>query len=232
MTNRFNREMALDKLITSATGHEWKGCAELCFKILYGLPVKLQQECAVLMAERYLPLFEAHRPKSSAWARGLIASPIIWIKQKGRAIPSLRGKMHVADSSFITVLDSLLLAFQNSDDKLKLTSACASVITESIGARMVNVWEADDPEAVRLWKASMNSADSAFLAVVRNELKHRTVFRNAASLAVASREWKHLVEGFRGRAVYIYEALPTDEIDRAFIIWEKNELHPITRSNS
>src|SRR5256885_3786912 len=94
------REKALNELAASSSSNKWEGCYESCFRVLYGLPAKLQLNSSLSMLRRYLPIFETNRPKVR-WARKLLDAPDQWFQKKGDAFPTPRDVGRLGDSAFI-----------------------------------------------------------------------------------------------------------------------------------
>ena len=217
-------EETLSKLAQDIANYDWEGCYESCFKFLYGLPSRLQLDCTVYLVKRYLPIFEANRPKAT-WAKLLVNAPEKWLKEKGLKIPTSRSKERPAEAGFITSVDHLLSAYKTQNNRLGTTSACTSAIIAVIGAHMSNVWEADDPEAVMIWKTLSNVDDPDNLTKAAETLSGRTLFDNVASCAVAEREWTVLLRRFREESTY--STPETEELEQAVEIWKEQGMFPI-----
>ena len=92
----------------SSSKEPWGESAELCFKILYGLPADLQIRLACFMMRRYLPIFEFknHRVK---WPRRLLNDVLLilhpeegseqiptWIERKGSSFREYKNTLFFA----------------------------------------------------------------------------------------------------------------------------------------
>jgi hypothetical protein len=188
---------------------------EECFRILYVLPADAQLDLALFMVKRYLPVFLAHKPKT-LWVEQLLGNPENWLRENAQTIPDLRGRVRIGDTFFIYALYDLLFAFNRKDRPLQLTSACCSAIKNAISARMGNVWESDDPEAVKLWQTHPL------------ELQGKTMFDNPASLAVASREWQILIESLRKIPLPEDSYISEEKMKEYFQLWKDNEFLAIS----
>lgn len=223
-----SRKIALARLEKYAAERHWEGCSESCFKILYGLPAEVQFNSAVFMLNRCLPIIGARKPKAVS-TKVLLDAPAQWFAKKGLNVPSLGGREGPAEAAFITALYFLLCGYKAKDVHLGLTTACASSVVEAVKARMCNVWEADDPEAVRDWESLSKEESPELIEGALRRLNGRTVIDNAASSAVGEREWKVFAKQLSSEAVQSYRPRPRAEVEQAFNRWRDQEMLPISR---
>lgn len=202
------RKRTLDELGRAISTETLDTCAELTFRILHGLPPHLQIGVAQGMMERYLPIFRSRQAVAEQLAPALV-DPAEWVAQHGRAIPDLDAS-NPADSAFHFCFDALLLAAAYPEESFTLTSSCAAAIEHAIDASRLNVWMADDPIAVELWRQQRVPPE-------------RTCLTHAASRAVALREWS-AVWAMLNSPLILAEPDPLgDEVDRAVARWAELE---------
>lgn len=205
------RKELLQSLAQRIAEHNWELCSELYFQITYGLPAQSQISLARLAINGYLPIFGTKWP-AVTWPRQLLEDVEQWVRQSGRQLPDEPDDPDPADAAFFSSLDGLLLASSYSGDPFTLTSSCASAINSAINARQSNVWIADDPEGVEMWKK-------------QEYLLGRSVTENAAAIAVAEREWKKVAAWLEEKQVWSSpEEADEDEIEKALARWKEHEM--------
>lgn len=205
------RKELLDSLAQRIAEHNWQVCAQLYFRITYGLPAELQITMARLGINSYLPIFEKKWP-AITWPRQLLGDVDQWVKQFGAQLPDEPDDPDPADAAFLFSFDALLLASSHPGDPLTLTSSCACAVISAINSRQSNVWIADDPEAVEMWKTY-------------RYFPGRSVAENVAAIAVAEREWKKVAAWLEERAVSSSpDEADVDEIEKGLARWEENEM--------
>jgi hypothetical protein len=202
----------LDSFDKKIEEHSMVLCVELCFKILYGLPQAVQIELTCFMMRRYLPIFESKWPDIK-WLQQLLNNVALWVKDFGRSVPEEPVKSDPADTAFLFCFDALLLAYCYRANQMILTSSCACAINSAISARKTNVWIADDPEGLTMWRG-------------QGYFPGRSVNENAAAIAVEKREWKVVSQWLRGeKEIWIHpETAPLGEIEKALTIWKEHEM--------
>ncbi|MGH9765832.1 MAG: hypothetical protein ACREAB_00225 [Blastocatellia bacterium] len=204
----------LQLLAQQIAEHHWVPCSELYFRVTYGLPGGMQIDLARLAINGYLPIFEKKWP-AVKWPRQLLQDVEQWVGQYGRQLPDEPDDPDPADAAFLSSLDGLLLAASYRGDPFTLTSSCASAINSAINARQSNVWMADDPEGVEMWKT-------------QQYFPGRSVIENVAAIAVAEREWKKVAEWLEERQVWnIPEEADEEEIEKALARWKEHEMLPV-----
>ncbi|WPD24833.1 MAG: hypothetical protein SD837_09755 [Candidatus Electrothrix scaldis] len=163
-----------------------------------------------------MPIFSS-RNKVDKWAKEILINPEIWLKKNGKTTP-VKENVDPSTASFVFALDALLWGQYYNKHTLIVTASSVTAIMRYIHARGVNVWMADDPEAVNLWKTG---------GIPRN----RTVGSNVGSLAVIRREWGYLLDKLETSNLYAQKNSNTDkDIEKILEVWksaEMNLLHPI-----
>jgi hypothetical protein len=198
------RLRSLDELGRSLATEMLDACAELTFRIFYGLPPHTQVGIAQAMMERYMPVFRS-RQAVAVQLEPALTDPADWVARNGRSIPDLDAP-NPADNAFYFCFDALLLAAAYPDDPFTLTSSSAAAVEHAVLASRLNVWMADDPVAVGLWTQQLAPPERTFLT-------------NAASRAVALREWSAVWAMLDSSLVLSEPAPPGDEVDRAVARW-------------
>jgi len=208
------RKELLQLLAQQIAEHNWTGCAESYFRITYGLPAQLQIALACLAGKSYLPIFQ-HKWPDITWPRQLLDDVEQWVRQFDIQRPDEPEDADPADAAFLFSFDALLLASSHPTAPLIVTSSCACAIMSVINARQSNVWIADDPEAVEMWKTYQYSPG-------------RSVVENVAAIAVAEREWEKVVSWLEERQVSsIPDETDVDEIEKGLARWQENEMLPV-----
>jgi hypothetical protein len=204
------RQELLRSLATQIAAHDWAGCSRLYFQATFGLPARLQIDLAHSAVNGYLPIFQKKRP-TVTWPGRLLENVEQCVSQFGRDIPE-PGELDPADAAFVSSLDGLLLASLHMTDLLTVTSSCAAAIGWAINARASNVWIADDPEAVEMWRT-------------QQYLVGRSMNENAAALCVAEREWSQVAAWLEERQIWINpEHIDEAVIAEALSRWEEHEM--------
>jgi len=185
------RKLLVDDLIQSSAQEPWGQSAELCFKILYGLPANLQIRLCCFMMSRYLPIFESSFRKIK-WPRQILNNVAQWAEVHGRDVPEEPERADAADAAFSFAFDGLLLAYAYQSHDFTLTSSSVFVIDSAINARETNVWMADDPEAYQMWE------EGEWLP------PGHTALENCAAIAVSKREWQLVAKWLQQEEVWNY----------------------------
>jgi hypothetical protein len=201
-----------DDLIQAIQDHAWQHCAEVCFKLLYCTTRDLSVEAARATVARYVTIFRERCPQVT-WPEQILSNIPEWIEQYGRQIPDPPESSNMADGIWLFCFDALVLAVTESDDRKISTAACATAIVSAINARATNVWLADDPEAVRLWKAQRLP-------------QHRTVSTNDAAEAIMKREWGFVAQWLTEHLLeeYLTVSVGDEEVQDALTHWKDNEM--------
>jgi len=110
----------------------WVSCAELVYKILYGLPASELLPLTTEQILRLLPSFEK-RWQGVSWPRQIVEDSGRWIRESGRSIPDSPLRETIAEAGFVFCLDALLLAASYPDNRSVLTSSCACALRELVG---------------------------------------------------------------------------------------------------
>ena len=201
----------LQSLTQQIVEHNWERCSELYFRITYGLPAPLQTSLASLAINAYLPIFERKWP-TQKWPRQLLEDVEQWVKEHGRQVPDEPDDADPADAPFLFSLDGILLAASYPDAPFTVTSACAAAVDSAINARQTNVWMADDPEAVEMWRN-------------QEYLIGRSVTDNAAAIAVQEREWRRVAAWLEEREVWNEPSeIDESETEEALARWIEIEM--------
>jgi hypothetical protein len=174
--------LPVDELGQAIEAHDWDGCAEQAFRLLYPLSSAAAGAVAGAAVARYLPAIRRNAP-GLTWPERILADPRAWYREHGRATGEPPPRLGVADSSWLFCFDALLLGQAEPADPVVRTAAWATAIVTAVGSRSLAVWEADDPEAVDLWRVGRLPPDRTHLA-------------NAAGRAVAEREWWWIARRF------------------------------------
>jgi hypothetical protein len=199
----------ISQLEQAIIDHAWERCAEMCFRILYGVPKDNQRALVITMMRRYLPIFHT-RWQTVTWPDQIIDQPGQWVARFGRAIPEQPEVVNPADAAFLFCFDALLNAIAHQSDSAILTSSHVTAINAAISARATNVWIADDPEAVALWKA-------------QGYFPGRSVTENVAAIAVTVREWQMAADWLAQHA-QSFSIDDSNEVDRALERWKDHEM--------
>jgi hypothetical protein len=200
----------LDELSQAIEAHDWTGCADQAFSLLYPLPEEPGREIAREAVARYLPLL-GRVVRDLGWPARIVDDPRAWYREHGRPIPDEPASLRVSDETWLFCLDALVLGVADGIGPAVRTAAWATAIVTAVAARALAVWDADDPEAVVLWRAGVLPPRRAYLA-------------NAAARAVAEREWwwvaRRLAEAAGGPA---RAGVGDDEIAAALRRWRDHE---------
>ena len=158
----------------------WRSHMELLFRILYGLPASVTIGIAIESLWRFLPAFQFRWPRHN-WPIRILNDPYEWVRRHGWSIGSVPKYGGLKYGAYVAGFDALVNAIVYQDDQGCMASSSCVVISCARSAIVDNVWEADDPDAVRLWRISRLPPG-------------RSAIENVASLAVARREWEVLIE--------------------------------------
>lgn len=201
----------INKLEQAVMEQAWQLCAESCFRILYGMPEDPQRALVTFIMHRYIPIFRTHWPITT-WPEQILDQPEQWVAQHDRALPEEPDSVNPADASFLFAFDALLNGLQHKSDRAILTSSYVAAINATIHARGTNVWIADDPEAVALWKA-------------QGYFPGRSVTENMAALAVFAREWRVVIDWIaEEQHTKLLSTGDPKETERALSLWKDHEL--------
>ena len=205
------RNILLDKIIQAIGEHNWNLCTQQCFRVLYGLPATLQIELASYMMYRYLPIFEKQQP-DIIWPRQLLSDVGKWVEQFDRSVPDIEALDFSANVSYSLSFDAILVAYSHRNHPFALTSASACAVESAIHARRSNVWGADDPEAVELWRLGRRSMA-------------RSPMGNVAAIAVLEREWREVVAWLKREQISTYpDEVNLELMERQLDYWMDNEM--------
>jgi len=214
-TRRINH---LGELRESISRHRFGPCLELCFRILYGLPFDIQAGISVGMVSRFLEIFE-NRFSGVMWPRMILNEPIKKIAESGRDIPQEPSRLRPADAAFMRSLDAVLLAYSDRDDDAIGTTSLVCAIDYAIEARRSNVWEADSPSAVQRWKSGKTIPGDG-----------TSLCENAASIAVAAREWNLVAEEMSAKiANDLADTVDIDKMEEILGAWKEREMSLLVR---
>ena len=187
--------------------------AELCFKILYGLPIELHIDLACLVMRRYLPIFHANCPDVT-WPKQILDDVAKWARIEGRGVPNEPKNLDAADAAFSFAFDGLLLGYAYRDDNFTLTSSCTYAIFKAIHARKNNIWIADDPHGYWLWE--------------HQELHFHPEHcsgRNPAVIAVGQREWGVVADWLEQAEVWNYpDTVDVAHMEQELARWVAREM--------
>lgn len=170
-----NRDESLDALCDAIAAHDWDRCVEQSFRLLFTLPADAGRDIARETVARYAATFR-RGTRELTWPDEILSDPVAWSREHGRATGETPPHLGVADDNWLVCLDALLLAVAEDTDLVVRTAACATATVTALNSRALAVWEVDDPEAVRLWRAGLLPP-------------WRTYQSNASARAVLEREW-------------------------------------------
>jgi hypothetical protein len=210
------------------------GCDTLAFQIMYGLPWELQIRAACFMCERYLPVFEAKWP-GVAWPREILGDVDAWHRVNGRGTEDAPKGSDSADSAYLFCFDFLLSAYHHKDDPVSLTSGSCGAMGYAAYARAGNVWLADDAVAARIEKEK-----SAYFCIEEENRPpepdyfydlwkpQHNAYHNVAFVAVYRREFQHIAEWLRAKAVWQYpEPEDLEAMRRGLERWKDHDFYPM-----
>lgn len=213
------RQTLIESLLQEKAKHDWQGCCEILFRVLYGISAGTQQSLARFAIRRYLPIFEFKWP-TFKWPAELLGDVDQWLIRRGRSLPEEPSDPDPADSAFAFALDALLLASMHHDDELILTSSCAAAVNSAVNARQCNVWIADDPEGVAMWRK-------------QGYFPGRSVFENRPATAVAEREWEEIAAWLNSNKVWTHaDTVTPEEIENGLALWKEYEMLPVVARGS
>lgn len=212
------RQKLVESLLQRKAEHDWQGCCEILFRVLYGIPANAQLSLARFAIGRYLAIFE-HKWPTIKWPAELLRNVNKWLAGHGRSLPEEPADPDPADSAFLFAFDALLLASQHQSDELIITSSCAAAVISAINARQCNVWIADDPEGVVMWKG-------------QGYFPGRSVSESRPGIGVAEREWEEVATWLRTEEVGTYsETITPDEIETGLARWKDQEMLLVVPGN-
>ena len=210
------RKKLLNQLSQTEVGADWGIIKAGYFRLLYGLPVELQIQLACFMMRRYLPIFEK-REQYIRWPRIILDNVAQWVEENERCIPRCGRFEGPFDSAFRNGFDGLVAAYYYRYNPFILTSACIYTVSSAINARRCNVWAADDPEAVEIWKKRSDNPE-IYLE------PERQVSNNLAAVAVTRREWQAVGEWLWQQEVWNYpDEVNIEEMEDYLNYWTSNE---------
>jgi hypothetical protein len=196
--------------------HAWQRCIEGCFRVLYGMPEVAQRTLVASMMRRYVPIFHMHWP-TITWPEEILDQPELWVAQHDRALPQEPASANSADASFLFAFDALLNGLQHRADRTVLTSSYVAAVNAAINARGINVWMADDPEAVVLWET-------------QGYFPGRSVTENLAAIAVIAREWQIVIDWIaEEQHSQLFVTGDPNQTEQALNRWKDHELSLIIR---
>lgn len=206
------RKKLLEQLSKTEVGIDWGSILDGYFRLLYGLPIKIQIGIACFMMYRYLPIFEKNQPEIT-WPRQLLKNVAKWVEENERCIPDYGTFQFPADSAFRSSFDGLLDAYYYRTNPYKLTSGCIYAIQFAINARRSNVWAADDPEAVEIDKSALDNPE-IYLA------PERLPSRNVAAIAVVQREWQEVAKWLINEQIWTYtDTVNLEDMEQKLEYW-------------
>jgi len=212
------RQELVESLLQHKAEHDWQGCREVLFRVLYGLPASAQLSLARFVIVRYLPIFE-HKWSAIKWPAKLLSNLDEWLTRHGRSLPEEPADFDPADSAFVFAFDALLLASKYQTDELILTSSCAAAVLSAINARRCGVWIADDTEGVVMWGS-------------QGYFPGRGVTESRPAIAVAEREWEEVAAWLTTQQVWIHaETVAPDEIESGLARWKDREMSLMVPGN-
>ena len=184
------------------------------FRLLYGLPADMQIGLARHMTARFLPVFRANHP-GLIWPESVINDLDGYYREHEQGLPDEPENSCGGVPSFVFTLYALLRAwsYAQQNNLPRVTPACCTAVIHAAFARVLNVWHADDPEAVQ----AFNNRD-------REALAGRTAHHNVASQAVKKREWLLAADWLEARGVGSYpDAEDEAEREHWFEWWKDRE---------
>ena len=213
--------LKIDELISqlndAITRKDWVYCIDTCFRVLYGLPETTQRELAILMIQRYIPIFRVHWP-DVGWPQEILNQPLEWFSEHGRDVPEQPETLNPADAAFIFCFDAILNAIAHRSDLVVVTSSYMSAINVSIEARKTNIWIADDPEGLTLWEQ-------------QGYFPGRNADENLAAMAVTEREWQIVRDWLSDDKHSEFFNIPdADEVEQGLARWKDTEMSLILPS--
>ncbi|MEM9490715.1 MAG: hypothetical protein AAGC55_16325, partial [Myxococcota bacterium] len=183
------------------------------FQILYGLSAEMQIGLARDMAARFLPVFHANHPEVT-WPTTVLDDLDAYFNEHEQTLPDEPEDSFGGDMSFNYALYALLRALAYSKQGLlpRVTPACCTALLMAVSARAANVWHADDPDGVQAWR------DGAW-----ETLAGRGEHNNAASMAVARREWLVVADWLEAHNVDVFPVTDEAEREKWFAWWQDRE---------
>ncbi|HAZ43748.1 MAG TPA: hypothetical protein DDW76_27640 [Cyanobacteria bacterium UBA11369] len=210
------RKELLNQLSQTEVGVDWGIIKSGYFRLLYGLPVALQIQLACFMMRRYLPIFEK-REQYIRWPRIILDDVAQWVEENERCIPRCGRFEGPFDSAFRNGFDGLVAAYYYRDNQFVVTSACIYAFSSAINARGCNVWSADDPEAVEIWKKRSDNPE------IYLEPKRKS-YNNLAAIAVTKREWQEVAKWLWEKEVWNYlDEVNIEEMENYLDYWTANQ---------
>lgn len=217
--DRRNRRSVFDALEAAIRRGDFAQCDELCFRVLWELPVARQVDAGRRMLWRYLPIFEHKWPSETA-ARRLLSDVDRWLALEGPVALGAHDRLDPADLEFVHGVDALIGAAANPTSAPTVTSGCVGALLGAVEARARNVWLADDPEGHDAHRRNMAAAEAESTAPAEPDETVEPV----GSRAVEQREWSALLDLWHGDAIWQFpEVVDHEALSRALAAWEKAE---------
>jgi len=205
------RRALIESLAEQKADHNWQGCLETVFRILYGLPADIQMNLSKFVINQYLPVFQRKWP-TITWPAKLMNDVNRWLINNGRNVPSEQDNLDPPDSIFLFSFDALVLAASYPNDRLILTSSCLVSVNSAINAVQCTAWIADDPEGVDMWRQ-------------QGYFPGRSMNENRAAIAVAEREWEKIDIWLGNKEVWLQaNEFSIEEIENSLARWREHEM--------
>ncbi|HEX3481021.1 MAG TPA: hypothetical protein VHT91_38660 [Kofleriaceae bacterium] len=219
MTDGRDRRAVFEAFEAAVRTGGFAPCDELCFRVLWELPVERQIESGRCMLWRYLPIFEHKWPSDTA-ARRLLSDVGRWLALEGPVGLGAHDRLDPADVEFVYGVDALIGAAASPTSAPTVTSGCVGAMVGAITARARNVWVADDPDGHDAYRRNMAAAEAESTAAPEPDETVEPV----GSRAVEDREWRALLDMWRGDAIWQFpEVVDGEALARALAAWQERE---------
>jgi hypothetical protein len=223
------RGASLDLLGRAASAGEWERCAELCFRVLHGLPAAAQLAAATAALRAALPPGEPGRAEAG-WHRRLLDDPAAWVAAHGRETPDPPEPAAPGDAELAFALDALLVGAAHPDDARVLAAACASAVRAAVDARAAAAWAGDDPAAVEAWRRVADAGDAGDGEAMANALaalEGAGVTESGAAGRARAAAWTDAAAALEAAGVRGHPGPDPTLVEHDLEAWREHELSPI-----
>ncbi len=182
---------------------------DLLFQVVYGLPFEEPVGLARFTCLRYLPIYVRHGAGVSA--AELLNDPAAWLASHGNHLPGVpNDARYSGDAELELALEGLLDAFEFSGDLGMVAAMSCFAVDHAIHARLINLYEADDPAAFDHDRSGAKGASP--------------VHEHVAYAPVAKREWCAVVHYLHTRPIEGYrDDVDIDAMEQTLGRWRESE---------